>query len=156
MYKMERTTNNAKETQDLAIALAKKTIKEEGKSAKVIGLVGNLGTGKTTFIQAFAKALEVKENVLSPTFVIEKIYRLKDQGNFSHLIHIDAYRLSDPKELESLGWDEIIENPKNIILVEWALNIEKILPKDSIKIKIEHLGNDKRKISIIEKNKNEK
>lgn len=153
---MKRITNNAKETQLLATNFAKEVVGELGKKAKVIGLVGELGAGKTTFTQAFALALGVKEKVSSPTFVIEKIYKLKGQGSFTHLIHIDAYRLNDPMELISLGWKEIIENPQNIILIEWADKVDKILPKDYIKINLEHLDGDKRKIFISIKNKNEK
>jgi len=145
---MKKITNNAKETQALAEGFAKEAVRKSGDKAKVIGLVGELGAGKTTFTQAFAKALDVKDKVSSPTFVIEKIYKLKGQGDFTHLIHIDAYRLNDPEELISLGWEEIIANPKNIILVEWADNVEKILPEDYIRINLEHLGNDKREISV--------
>ncbi|PIR57847.1 MAG: tRNA (adenosine(37)-N6)-threonylcarbamoyltransferase complex ATPase subunit type 1 TsaE [Parcubacteria group bacterium CG10_big_fil_rev_8_21_14_0_10_38_31] len=145
---MKRITNNAKETQALARDIAKDVVKKSGGKAKVIGLVGELGAGKTTFSQAFASALGVEEKVSSPTFVIEKIYKLKDQAVFTHLIHIDAYRLNDPKELINLGWKEIIENPHNIILIEWADNVEKILPEDYIKINLEHLSGDKREILI--------
>lgn len=118
--------------------------------ACVVGLYGNLGAGKTSFAQAAAKKLGVKDLVTSPTFVIEKIYDLQDQA-FTHLIHIDAYRLEKSSELEHLGWKEIIADKNNLILIEWPENVADIMPlhvKVSLKtldsgeareIEIEHL-----------------
>lgn len=106
-----------------------KTIKSGRKSACIIGLHGELGSGKTTFVKGVAKAFGIKNTVTSPTFVIEKIYKLENK-NFDHLIHIDAYRLKKGVELLHLGWSEIAQDPKNIIFIEWPENIEDILPKD--------------------------
>lgn len=145
---MKKITKNTEETQALARDFAKEMVKRADNRAKVIGLIGDLGAGKTTFTQAIAEALGVKEKVSSPTFVIEKIYKLKEQGDFTHMIHIDAYRLNDPEELISLGWDEIIENPKNIILIEWADNVEKILPKDTQKIFFKFIDEERREIKM--------
>ena len=112
--------------------LAKKIVKSEN-SATVVGLYGDLGSGKTAFTQATAKCLGVKETVTSPTFVIEKIYKL-DHQDFDHLIHIDAYRLKGGDELLHLGWEEIAKNPKNIIFIEWPERVSEILPKDIKKV----------------------
>lgn len=145
---MKKIIADIKETKAFASCFAKEIVKKSGNKAKVIGLIGDLGAGKTTFTQAFAEAFGVKEKVLSPTFVIEKIYKLKGQGDFAHLIHIDAYRLNDPEELITLGWNEIIENPKNIILIEWADKVEKILPKDTQKIFFKFIDEDRREIEM--------
>lgn len=102
-------------------------------NAIIVGLYGDLGSGKTTFTQAVAKCLGVKETVTSPTFVIEKIYKL-DHKNFDHLIHIDAYRLLSGDELLRLGWEEIAKNSRNIIFIEWPEKVAEILPKDIKKI----------------------
>ena len=75
-----------------------------------------------------------------------KNYKLKAKSY--QLIHIDAYRLQNPKELLDLGWDELIENPRNIILVEWADKIQKILPKNYIQVKLEYIDKNKRKIFL--------
>jgi tRNA threonylcarbamoyladenosine biosynthesis protein TsaE len=145
---MEIILKSVQETSKLAKKIALDCLKSGvGNRARVIGLYGELGAGKTTFTQSFAKALGIREKVVSPTFVIEKIYKLKGK-KFKHLIHIDAYRIENNKELEHLGWDEVINNPENIIIVEWADKVEGLLPKDCIKIKIEHVDESKRKILI--------
>jgi len=115
--------------------------------AIVIGLYGELGAGKTTFVKAVANAFGVMEMVNSPTFVIEKIYKL-DQELFEYLIHIDAYRIESPSELEVLGWHDIVSNPKNIIFIEWADKVETLLPADAKRIKFEIVDEHKRKIYL--------
>jgi len=95
--------------------------------AAIVGLSGDLGSGKTAFVQSVAAALGVEQTVTSPTFVIEKIYKLKNQ-KFEHLIHIDAYRLESGDELLHLGWEEISHNSKNLILIEWPERVHDILP----------------------------
>src|SRR3954467_7628344 len=77
--------------------------------ALVVGLYGNLGAGKTSFTQAVARELGVKDVVNSPTFVIEKIYETA-HPNFKRLIHIDAYRLEDARELQVLNFEELVAN----------------------------------------------
>lgn len=119
-------------------------------TATVVGLYGDLGSGKTTFTKALAEALGVKDTVTSPTFVLEKIYTLTNQKfsrNFLHLIHIDAYRLEDSAELKKLGWDTIVSDGNNLIVVEWADKIENILPQDTKKVIFEVIGENTRNIS---------
>ncbi|NOY35514.1 MAG: tRNA (adenosine(37)-N6)-threonylcarbamoyltransferase complex ATPase subunit type 1 TsaE [bacterium] len=141
-------TNSAEETRKLAENLAEKiTASPVGSGAAVIALTGDLGSGKTAFTQGFAKALGVKEKITSPTFVIQKNYKLQTK-NHKLLIHIDAYRIKDPKEIIGLGWEEMISNPPNIIIMEWAERIKKILPQKHIQINFEHLGGDKRRIKV--------
>src|SRR3989344_6867263 len=86
------------ETEKIAREFLAKIIVKNENGATVVGLYGDLGSGKTAFTQATAKCLGVKEAVTSPTFVIEKIYKL-DRQNFEHLIHIDAYRLGSGNEI---------------------------------------------------------
>ncbi|MBI2048979.1 MAG: tRNA (adenosine(37)-N6)-threonylcarbamoyltransferase complex ATPase subunit type 1 TsaE [Parcubacteria group bacterium] len=119
--------------------------------ATVVALYGDLGSGKTTFVQSAAKALGVDATIISPTFVIERVYKLKNQP-FEHLIHIDCYRIDASKEIALLGWDEKIANPRNLIFVEWAERIEGILPKGTIRIYFEHAGETTRKIKILNSN----
>ncbi|TSC70199.1 MAG: UPF0079 ATP-binding protein [Parcubacteria group bacterium Gr01-1014_46] len=124
------------------------------ETATVVGLYGDLGAGKTNFTQAVAKVLGIEESVVSPTFVIEKIYDLPDQNGlrtdkFSHLIHIDAYRLEKSEELLHLGWREIIANPKNLILIEWPERVSDIMP-EHIKISLKHTKNEQsREVEIV-------
>lgn len=105
--------------------------------ATVVGLSGNLGAGKTAFTKCVAKILGVEDTVTSPTFVIEKIYELQNQ-KFTHLIHIDAYRLESGEELLNLGWQRIVSDPKNLILIEWPEMVEGVMP-EHIKINLKAL-----------------
>lgn len=121
------------------------TPKQSG--ATVVGLFGDLGAGKTTFTKACAEVLGIEETVSSPTFVIEKIYKLKN-NSFSHLIHIDAYRLEASDELLKLGFKEVSENPKNLILIEWPEKVPDALPSDMIKLYFEFIDEKTRQITI--------
>lgn len=120
--------------------------KKPEKNARIIALEGHLGSGKTTFIQGLAEGLGVRENVLSPTFLILKQFFLKS-GKYKNLYHIDAYRLKNPEEIVELGFKDLINDPENIIVIEWADKIRKILPKNAIWIKFENLEGNKRKIT---------
>lgn len=114
--------------------------------AVLVTLSGDLGAGKTTFTQMVARALGVDEDVTSPTFVIEKIYQLTGQ-KFDRLIHIDAYRLESPHELEALEFKELLEDRKNLILLEWPERVAELLPADAIEIRFDITG-EERTISI--------
>ena len=140
--KREYITSGLKQTQKIAKEFAKEISKNlpAGKQGVVIGLKGELGGGKTTFTQTLAKALGVKEKILSPTFVIFKKF-----GNF---YHFDCYRIKDSKEILELGFKEIISNPKNIVVIEWADNIKKIMPPNTIWINFKLIDNTTRKIVI--------
>lgn len=101
-----------------------------GKLATIVALQGDLGSGKTTFVKAVAEAFGVQKTVTSPTFVIEKVYKIKGFGSFTHLIHIDAYRLENGAELLTLGWKEMINDPRNIVFVEWPERVTEVLPDE--------------------------
>lgn len=123
-----------------AISHGDDRMRSQGVRATVVGLYGDLGSGKTAFTQAVARALNIRETVTSPTFVIEKIYAVNHSGTdsqitpFTHLIHIDAYRLEKSEELIRLGWNEIIADPANLILIEWPEKVPDIMPADHIKL----------------------
>lgn len=124
------------------------------KGALVLGLVGDLGGGKTTFLQGFARGLGIKEKILSPTFIILKKFKIpkikkkiQDQ-NFENFYHIDCYRLQKPKEILDLGFKEIISNPQNIVTIEWADRIQKILPKNTLILKFKFVDQNKREIKV--------
>ncbi len=139
-------TKSSKETQKFAAKFGRQILNiEDNKKALVIGLVGDLGSGKTTFIQGFAKTFGIKEGITSPTFIIERIYKLKTK-KYKRLIHIDAYRIEKAKELDVLGFKELARNPENIILIEWADRVRKILPRNRIEISLEHFKGNKRRI----------
>lgn len=167
---MKTISKSLKETAEIADNFAK-NLESNKKMATIIGFYGELGSGKTTFMKYLAESFGVKEIIQSPTFVIEKIYKtsppaplprphrlakhgrqvVKERGQggevFKHLIHIDAYRIEKEEEMLNLGWKEIIADPKNLICVEWADRIAKIMP-GHIMITFEHVSKTKRKISI--------
>lgn len=131
-------TKNAVQTKQLASRLAKKIMRMGSNHARVIALTGNLGAGKTTFVQGFAAALGIKERIQSPTFVLMKIYALPRQKKIKHLVHIDAYRIETPQELEHLGLYELLKDKDAVILIEWGERVKKLLPEDIIWITFEY------------------
>ena len=137
-------TDNFLQTQELAINFLR-DIKKRDK-ALVFALQGDLGGGKTTFTKELAKACQVKEEITSPTFVI--FNRYKAFHKFKNFYHFDCYRLNGSKDVIDLGFKEIISNPDNIVVVEWAEIIKEILPKDSIFINFIFVSENKRKIEI--------
>jgi|SRR3989338_7216290 len=149
-------SNNPEESRkfarDLAANLMSRSRLDISGGALVLALMGDLGSGKTTFAQAFAEGLGVKEKVKSPTFIIFRKSKVADkkwqEKVFKYFYHFDVYRINSEKEILNLGWEEIISNPENIVLVEWADKIEKILPKNSVKINFKHLKGDKREIVL--------
>ena len=139
---MKYFTKSFKQTQKLGESLAlqfcsgqAKKIKDK-KPAIVLGLQGDLGGGKTTFLQGFAKGLGIKEKILSPTFVIMKKFKISNL-KFRYLYHFDCYRINRPKEILELGFKGIVSNPENIVAIEWAERIKKILPQSTIIIKFD-------------------
>ncbi len=131
---MQIRSHTAEELQEHARSLVGAL--QIGQHATLVTLSGELGAGKTTFTQGVAKAVGVTEIVTSPTFVIEKIYTLEGQ-RWERLVHIDAYRLNDPHELEVLGWSELLLDKGNLILLEWPERITPIIPNTAIQIRID-------------------
>ncbi len=145
---MDTTTHSLEEFKAQARDFLARLTPRNG-AATVVALSGELGAGKTTFVQAIAKVLGVEEVVTSPTFVIEKIYALEGQ-KFSRLIHIDAYRLNGAHELEVLGWKELLADQGNFILIEWPEKVADAVPADAIRITLSGSG-ESREISYDEK-----
>lgn len=142
---MKIASRSSSRTKKIAADLAKKIVKiPVGKRAKTVALVGDLGAGKTTFVQGFAKALGIKNRIVSPTFIIFRNYKLLVKNKARHAIryknfyHVDLYRMNSVKELNILNFKSILHSPFNIILIEWADKIKKLLPKDTIWINLNH------------------
>lgn len=128
------------------VLLVLKRYKVGGAKAIVVGLKGDLGSGKTTFSQSIAEVLGVIEQVTSPTFVIEKIYTAKD-SDFKKFVHIDAYRLEDGHELNVLDFKRLIEDEQNLIFIEWPERVADILPLDTFYISFTFVDENTRMIS---------
>lgn len=134
-------TTSPLQTKKAGEALAKMALGSRiGKRAFVVGLEGDLGGGKTTFLQGFAKGLGMKGRILSPTFII-----IRRQDNF---YHIDCYRLRGYRELLSLGFKKIITDPKNIVVIEWADRVKEIIPAGAVWVTFEFVDRNKRRIVI--------
>ena len=132
-------TTSSEETQNLGETLAL-----ELKGGDFLAFYGNLGSGKTTFIQGLAKGLGIERRIISPTFIIMRHYNLS-QGNF---YHVDLYRTENKHDFLSIGLDQIMEDKSNIVALEWAEKMGDMLPKHRFDISFEYLDDNKRKITI--------
>ncbi|MBZ9578669.1 tRNA (adenosine(37)-N6)-threonylcarbamoyltransferase complex ATPase subunit type 1 TsaE [Patescibacteria group bacterium] len=149
--RLEVLTKSPTQTKKLGKILAGEFLKTSRKKALVLGLIGDLGGGKTTFLQGFARGLGIKEKILSPSFVIMKKFRVPVANipcQISNFYHFDCYRIEKPKEILNLGFKEIISDPRNIVTIEWADHITKILPKDTKILKFKFVDRKTRKITI--------
>ena len=118
-------TSSSIETKDFAKNLAK-----EIPVGTIVALIGDLGSGKTTFAQGFAEGLDIFETIVSPTFKLVSEY----DGRKCKLIHVDTYRLDSIEEFLNICGEDIIRTPGAIILIEWADKIIDILPPDTLQI----------------------
>ncbi|MCI8939957.1 MAG: tRNA (adenosine(37)-N6)-threonylcarbamoyltransferase complex ATPase subunit type 1 TsaE [Dorea sp.] len=136
-------TNDEMETWELGRRLGL-----NASSGQVFTLVGDLGVGKTVFTKGLAAGLGIKEPVSSPTFTIVQVY---DEGRLP-LYHFDVYRIGDICEMDEIGYEDYIYG-QGVSLIEWADQIQEILPEHYTEIRIEkdlERGFDYRRISICE------
>ena len=138
--------------------LAKLAVKN---TAAILALSGELGAGKTTFVQALGKALGISETMQSPTYVLMKKYQIP-QGDtltpglskvspFKQLIHIDAYRLEKPEEFAALRPEQFLQDPKTLVVVEWPEKAAGALPLADVTINFssQDVGEEERYIEVI-------
>ncbi len=138
---MEKTTKSAQETKELGKELAACL-----KGGETLALVGDLGAGKTTFVQGLAQGLGIKNRIISPTFILMRNYQGK-----KNLYHIDLYRLEEnvKNEVKNLGIEEIWDKPQNIVVIEWAEKLPKsFYPPNTTWIEFENVGEEERRIEI--------
>ncbi|MDD5144589.1 MAG: tRNA (adenosine(37)-N6)-threonylcarbamoyltransferase complex ATPase subunit type 1 TsaE [Candidatus Pacebacteria bacterium] len=147
--KTEIESVNPEQTKKIAKNLAQEIISHPCFSkAFIVGLKGDLGGGKTTFVQGFASGLGIKDKITSPTFVLLKRFKIKSK-KFKNFYHIDCYRMEGIKDFKELGLKEIISKPENIIAVEWVEKAEKLLPKGFLKIEFQFLGKKRRRLKFL-------
>jgi tRNA threonylcarbamoyladenosine biosynthesis protein TsaE len=132
------TTESAVQTRALAVELAAAL-----PSDTVLALHGDMGVGKTTFVQGLAQGLGVKEHVTSPTFAIYSVY----QGAARRLVHLDAYRLERETQLESLLLDEYLVSPY-VLAVEWPEKTGAWLSKDAWHLTLLIVDGDKHRLQL--------
>jgi len=130
---------NITETQEYAMEFAK-TLKPHD----IICLYGDLGSGKTTFVQGLAKGLGIKNRIISPTFIIARHYKINDLVFY----HIDLYRTETLHDFLSIGLDEILEDNLNIVAIEWAEKMKDMLPKKRIDIRLNVVDDNQRELVI--------
>ncbi len=133
------TTNSLEETQNVAFDFAK-TI----KAGDILCFYGELGSGKTSFIQGLAKGLGIKRRIISPTFIIARNYDFNDLNFY----HIDLYRTKTKEDLLGIGIDEILSDDKNIVAIEWAEKLLDLLPLKRIDLRFEYIDDNTRKITM--------
>lgn len=137
----EFVTISSRETQELGKFLA-----EELKGGEIVCLAGDLGAGKTTFTQGFLEELGATGPYTSPTFLIMRQYEIgRQDSKLRNVFHIDAYRVK-AEDILHLGWEEMIKDKGNVIIIEWADRIKSIIPEGSLWISFEWISENKRKI----------
>jgi tRNA threonylcarbamoyladenosine biosynthesis protein TsaE len=132
----------------------------EQTQATILALEGEVGSGKTTFVQTLCKRLGIKEVVQSPTYVLMKSYPLEGPltsfgapRRFNRLVHIDAYRLESPEEFKTLRPEEFLNDPKALVLVEWPRKLGTLLPTPNLLLRFsaDGMSEDERDISMEQK-----
>lgn len=138
-------TNSFEETQKLGEDFARSLLAgSKGEAFNTVALYGDLGSGKTTFVQGLAKGLGIKQRIISPTFVIVRSYKLEVMSFY----HIDLYRTENEKDIDGLGLEEILSNPQNITVIEWAEKLKNYLPKKRIDAYFFYENENERKINF--------
>ena len=132
------TTASAAETRALAAELAAALPPDT-----VLALHGDLGVGKTTFVQGLAQGLGVREQVTSPTFAIYSVY----QGTKRKLVHLDAYRLENERQLDALLLEEYLTRPW-CLAIEWPEKTGAWLPKEAWHLTLSIVEGDRHRVQL--------
>ena len=142
MIRREFTTHSADET----IALGR-TLRKVLAPPKIVLLRGDLGAGKTTLVKGIAAAFGAaqEEDVTSPTFTLIHEYR----GPDATLYHIDLYRIDTPRELDTLALDDLIAE-NSVLLIEWGEKFARFRNERDVEIALERVGEDERRIELLE------
>lgn len=120
--------NSIQDTKKMAREIA-----GEVRAGQILALSGPIGAGKTTFVKAFAAALGIEKTIVSPTYTLLQPYTLPRAVNgIKTLVHIDAYRLESAEELTAIGFEDFLNDPTALIVIEWAEKVEKILVNQKI------------------------
>jgi tRNA threonylcarbamoyladenosine biosynthesis protein TsaE len=137
----EFITHSAEETIQLGRRLAASL-----RPPKLVLLRGDLGAGKTTIVKGIAEGFNAasEEDVTSPTFTLIHEYR----GPEVNLYHIDLYRVDTPRQLETLGIDDLIGD-NSVLLIEWGEKFERFVRERDLEIAIQRVGDNQRSLRII-------
>ncbi|HSX48738.1 MAG TPA: tRNA (adenosine(37)-N6)-threonylcarbamoyltransferase complex ATPase subunit type 1 TsaE, partial [Candidatus Saccharimonadales bacterium] len=138
---METITKSAKETFEFG-----RKIGSSLKGGEILALIGELGAGKTTFIQGLAKGMGIENKIVSPTFILMRTYA----GDKLNLYHLDLYRLEGDvrTHVRELGIEDFWGRNGNVAVVEWADKSKEIFPEKTVWINFEKINEDTRKITV--------
>ncbi len=137
---MERIVITASPEETITVAME---LGQRLKDGEVVALVGELGTGKTTFIKGLARSFFIPEEILSPSFLLGRTYRGRKV-----LHHLDLYRLRTEEEIWEAGLTEFLPPEEGVTAVEWADRFPRLIPKDAVWVILEHAGENRRKITL--------
>jgi tRNA threonylcarbamoyladenosine biosynthesis protein TsaE len=128
------------------------------KNTNILALHGDLGAGKTTFVGAIAKELGIVESIISPTFIVYRVYTIENvkykventhnEMPWTKLVHIDAYRLTGEEDAKKLRLHELFADPTNLVCIEWPENVGAELPEHALHVHLAYTGEYERSIEI--------
>lgn len=139
---MNKITKKSEETKIMG-----KKFSTSLKAGDVLLLYGELGAGKTTFVQGIAEGLGIKERIISPTFILQRIHDVSYR-EIKSLNHIDLYRLDKPTKTDSLGLVDLYEDDESVTIIEWAERLDDFYPLKGYKIYFKYIDDNKRDIKI--------
>jgi tRNA threonylcarbamoyladenosine biosynthesis protein TsaE len=126
----------------------------------VVALIGELGGGKTTFVRGLVRGLGFENRVVSPTFTVMRMYKRKvksekskvksvvQNSKIERVYHIDLYRMTSREDLKTLDFVDMVQDSQAVMLIEWPELAEGLLPEERMEVRFEHMGEEKRKITI--------
>lgn len=142
---MKVVSHSEKATQKFAFDFAKKL-----KGGETIGLIGELGAGKTAFVKGMAKGLGIKKVITSPTFVVMKVYPVKHE-TIKYFVHVDAYRVKNAASLTAIGLEDYIKSNNSVVVIEWVDLVKGVMPKCRQILYFNHKKNIQREIIFTSK-----
>lgn len=135
-------TKSAQQTRRIGAKIAKQFENKNG----IIAINGELGSGKTVFVQGFAKGLSIKEKIISPTFILVRQHPIPKTKRL--LYHLDLYRLETSSDLKNIGIGEILQDNRAVTIIEWAEKIREALPKNTLLVVIKKISDSNREITV--------
>ena len=132
------TTKKPEQTQQFAAKILTKLTARPRNGALILALAGDLGAGKTTFVQGLAQELGITEPITSPTFILANTYDISSSDKQRKLTHIDCYRFESAANAEILPFTEMFQDQEHLICIEWPEKIQELLPKDTVWIGFEY------------------
>ena len=136
---MNRKVLNFEEIDELAVKMARKL-----RKGGCLGLIGDLGAGKTTFTKKICKEYNINENIKSPTFT----YVIEYSSGDVPVYHFDVYRINDSEEIYEIGFEDYIGEDGSVVIIEWADKILDEMPEDAVFVEINHYSDVAREVSV--------